>query len=516
MPPRAQIRTKKPQILSDAAPLAFAAGRSRASLFDEEATNRMQSFLLSLPDPDDTLKCAGLTRMDLRRLEKDDEVTQCMAKRIGAVVGTPWRLEPNETRISKFLFSELEPHIEHIIRGALESIFYGYSVQEVIFRKGSRIGIDRIERRPFEWFFFGQDGTLRFRPNDGSAGVDGIVCDPRKYILARHEASTRNPYGEAILSRLWWPVYYRAQLWRFRMQYLERFGMPITVGKTAGDKIGFAHTLSQLASNSSVAVDIQDDVAFVEAASNGDQFSKTEAELCARIQKLILGQTLTSQVGERGSYAAANVHYEVMQDQRNADIRMVTRAVQQLVDTLAMLNGMAPPRFVMADDTGLEKERAERDKILVEAGMLKLSKSYLLDRYDFVEGDFEIVEATAPAQQEGVEDTAVIDEPEAGQRFAFAGQPQRFTPQQQAIEEATDRLLEQVPEPLPTDALLAAVKAATDPADLAVRLSLLLDDADPRFAELLARAQFAAQTLGYVVAEQEAPSPPSTARREEG
>lgn len=500
MPPRAQIRPKKQQILSDAASLAFAVGRSKA-IFEEEATNRMQSFLLSLPDPDDTLKGAGLTRVDLRRLEKDDEVTQCIGKRIGAVVGTPWRLEPNETRISKFLFSELEPHIEYIIRGAMESIFYGYSVQEVVFRKGSRIGIDRIERRPFEWFFFGPDGTLRFRPNDGSAGVDGIVCDPRKYILARHEASTRNPYGEAILSRLWWPVYYRSQLWRFRMQYLERFGMPITVGKTSGDKIGFANTLSQLASNSSVAVDIQDDVAFVEAASNGDQFSKTEAELCARIQKLILGQTLTSQVGERGSYAAANVHYEVLQDQRNADIRMVSRVVQGLIDTLASLNGMAAPQFVMADDTGLEKERAERDKILVDSGMVKFTKGYLMDRYDFVEGDIVVPEEAAPVAPEAQPEEATPDETTKGEEITLSAVPaQRFTPQQQAIEDATDRLMATVSDPIPPDALLAAVKAATDPADLAVRLSLLLDEADPRFTESLARAQFAAQMLGYVVA----------------
>jgi len=191
-----------------------------------------------------------------------------------------------------------------------------------------------------------------------------------------------------------------------------------------------------------------------------------------------------------------------MQDRRNADIRMVTRVVQGLVDTLSELNGWAPSTFVMADDTGLELERAERDKILVEMGGIKLTKEYFLDRYDFVEGDFEIAETPqpliAPPQDDAPDEVA--GETASAELSARMALPKRFTPQQEAIERGADRLIAKVSDPIPADALLSAVKAATDPADLAVRLSLLIDEADPRFTEFLARAQFAAQTLGYVVA----------------
>ena len=485
----------------------FAVGAKRNAMYSEEATNRLAEFMLSLPDPDDTLKQAGLTRADLRRLEKDDEVTQCLDKRMEAVVGTPWRLEPGNSRNAKWLAEEIAPHIHDLMKSAMDAIWYGYSVQEVVYaKKGGKIGIDFVAIKPFEWFFFAPDGSLRYRPNDGSAGIEGLPCDPVKYLLTRADASYRNPYGEALLSRLWWPVYFRAQLWRFRMQYLERFGMPITVGKTQGDRAEFANTLSLLASNASIAIGDMDDVSFVETATSGEAFSAAEAELCARIQKLILGQTLTSSVGKSGSYAAAKVHQDVMQDKRNADIRLVTKTVQYFINNLSHLNGFDAPLFVMADDTGLERERAERDVLLVNAGVLKLTEEYLLERYDYEAGDFELVaEQPEPEATEPEGDT--VNPEMSVKMMTFAKRKQQFTPQQQAIEDAADDLMRKVPEPINLEAMLSAVKAATDPADLAVRLSLLLDQQDPRFTELLARAQFAAQTLGYVVAEQEAPQP---------
>lgn len=496
---------------------AFAIGRKDLGLTSEIATDRLAQWLQFLPDPDLTLKAAGLSRAQLRRLEKDDEVTQCWEKRLESVIGVPWRLEPNQTRNSKWLTQELTPHMDGLIRGALEARLYGYSVQEVTYRPGSRVGIQRIGSKPFEWFFFNPTGELRYRPNDGSDGVEGIPCDPRKFLLTTNRATYANPYGEALISRLWWPVYYRAQLWAFRLQALERYGMPLTVGKTMGDRAEFASQLSQLAANAVVAIGDQDSVTFAEAAQTGEAFSKAEQELVARIQKLILGQTLTSQMGDTGSYAAAQVHYQVQTDKRNADIDLVTGTVQRLIDTLCELNGIDPPRFVMADDTGLEMARAQRDALLVEKGIVKLTKEYLMDRYDFVEGDFEIEEKqpVPPAlQPTGADPEAPEEDDEAEETNAemaahlitLRKRKTQFTPQQQAIENAADALLAKVPEPIPLSAMLQAVKAAQDPADLAVRLSLLLDQQDPRFTELLARAQFAATTLGYVVAEQAAPT----------
>jgi hypothetical protein len=106
-----------------------------AYLQSEIAVSRILMYLTSIPDPDLLLSKAGISRYQLRQLELDDEVAQCMDTRREAVVATPWHLEPNQTRVGKWLTSVLEPHIETLKRGVLDARFYGYSVFEIIYRK---------------------------------------------------------------------------------------------------------------------------------------------------------------------------------------------------------------------------------------------------------------------------------------------------------------------------------------------------------------------------------------------
>lgn len=473
-----------------------------ASLYTEEAVSSMTAVLSRFPDPDDMLVKAGLTRASLRPLEYDDEIAQCIDTRREALIAVPWRLEPQQGRASKRLTAILEPHIENLIRGAFEAVLYGYSVQEVVYRQESGgIGIDRVYVKPLEWFYIGTDGKLMHRQQTG--GLD-IECDPRKFILTRRQPSYRQPYGEALLTRLYWTAFFRGHGRKFWAKFLERFGEPLLVGKVKDQK-KFVADVAALGLAAGLPVQPDDEIQHI-AVTQAGEFERFENALSKSIQKIILGQTLTSDVGSTGSFAAAKVHDNVRHDKRNADIRLVSHSVQGLIDTLCQLNGWQSPSFVMADGTGLERERAERDKILVEAGIIKLTKDYVIDRYDFEEGDFEIPEAAPEVGAGETASEAVVADMSAS-LATFRRQKIKFTPQQQAIEDAADDLMQKVPEPIRIDAMMAAVKAATDPADLAVRLSLLLDQQDPRFTELLARAQFAAQTLGYVVAEQEAPQP---------
>jgi hypothetical protein len=474
------------------------------SLYSEEAVHSFSTFLTKFPDPDDMLVKAGLTRASLRVLEYDDEVAQCIDTRREALIATPWRMEPQQSRASKRIHELLEPHAEDIIRGAFDAVLYGYSVQEAVYtRTGQGIGIESISAKPIEWFYLRADGVLMYR---SMVKGEDIECDLRKYLLTRRQPSYRQPYGESLLTRIYWTAFFKGHGRKFWAKFLERFGEPLLVGKVA-DQEKFVKDVAALGLAAGLPVQKDDTVESIAVTQSGE-FERFENALTRSIQKMVLGQTLTSDVGSTGSFAAAKVHDQVRQDKRNADIRLVTRTMQGLVDTLCALNGWGtPPKFVMADGTGLERERAERDKILVESGMLKLTKDYLMDRYDFEEGDFEIVDTPETPATPLPANEPVADEEMAARIIAMRPAKQVFTPQQQAIEDGVDDLMIKVPEPINMEAMLAAVKAATDPADLAVRLSLLLDQQDPRFTELLARAQFAAQTLGYVVSEQESPKP---------
>lgn len=366
----------------------------RKLLQSEIAVDRMVSFLTTIQDPDELLQKAGIKRYHLRQLEMDDEISQCKDTRVEAVVATPWRLEPNQHRIGKFLTSILEPHIETLKRGVLEARFYGYSVMEIIYKQVEKgIGIERLSLKPLEWFQPMRDGSLKFFPNDGSGGIEGVDCDPLKFLLSRYNASYRNPYGEALLSRLYFPVTWRRESWQMWLNFLETFGEPIILGQVRNYK-DFVEAMVAQGVRSTVAwesIDGEDKVQPITASTPGE-FDRLEAAILRRIQKLILGQTLTSDVGSNGSYAVAAIHNEVRNDKRRADMRMVQRTGQQLVNNLAILNGVEPPKFIMADDSGLEMSRAQRDSILlpVLAGSgLQFTRGYFEDRFDIFSSDLE-------------------------------------------------------------------------------------------------------------------------------
>ena len=528
-----------------------------AFLGQELAIEQVLSLLSRLPDPDLVLLANGVSRADLRKLETDDEISAALETRREAVIATPWRLEPAEGEPVRWLHETLEPHIETLIRGTWSALPYGYAVQEVVYRPGPRVGIDRVVEKPLEWFEPRRDGTLWYTPSDGMGSGVPIEVDSRyKFLLTRRNPTYRNPYGEALLSRCYWPWFFRHNGWRFWMRFLERFAEPLLLGQVF-DPSGFVTALQGMGLEAVVGVGKEESISAVTPGAAGE-FEKVEMALGRRIQKLILGQTLTSEVGDTGSYAAAQVHNEVRQDKRNADLRLVTQTAQRLVEALWTLNALPglPPRFVLADDTGLEIARAERDAKLVQAGVLRLTEAYLLDRYDFVPGDFTVTAPgpsaadmakllagqggqppmgaadgaeddpegegeDAPAEDEGAGDAtarngrrgqARLSRPAATRGDAGTSRPsptplaangQRFTADQELVESLTAAALAQAASPIPAAAVRSAILAEEGPEDLATRLAALYQGQDAgAFRALMERSLFAADVLGYVTAEQ--------------
>ena len=372
----------------------LAAKPQRKLLQSEVAVSRMMTFITSVPDPDEMLAKAGIKRYQLRQLELDDEVAQCIDTRREAVVATPWRVEPNQSRVGKFITSAIEPHVEAMKRGVMDAVFYGYSVMEVIYKPIEKgIGIDRISLKPLEWFSPMQSGGLKYFPDDGSGGTDGLDCDPMKFLLTVSNGTYKNPYGESLLSRLWFPVTWRREGWQMWLQFLETFGEPIILGAVRDYKT-FVEAMQAQGVRSTVAWEsMGDDKIDTITASTPGEFDRLEQAILRRVQKLILGQTLTSDVGSNGSYAVAAIHNEVRNDKRRADMRKVMATGQQLVNNLCAINGIKDiPKFVMSDDSGLETSRAQRDAILapvLKISGLQLTREYYLRNFDYTDQDIE-------------------------------------------------------------------------------------------------------------------------------
>lgn len=510
-----------------------------AALWSDQAISQLIELFTKIPETDELLTQAGITRASLKKLETDDEIFQGLRTRREAVVSTPWRLEGGDEKTNAFLQEELKPLMELIVAGAWKAVPYGYSVMEAVYRKreDGKVGLSTVAVKPMEWFDPRPDGELRYFAPD-YAMTDGQVVDQvYKFFLTRNDATYQNPKGEALLSRLYWPWFFRFNGWRFWAQFLERFGQPLLVGK--GNKPAeLVKALVQAHQDAAIAVGIQDSVEAIQPTSSGEAFEKLEQAIVRRFQKLILGQTLTSDTGAKGggSYALGQVHAEVKEGLRRADIRLVRRTVQNIINALCALNGMTKeiPEVVFSDDAGLEEARSKRDETLSKLGV-KFTKDYFLDRYDLREDDFELGpvpsnqptlpngQPTVPGSDGGASGVPTggsvpLDEegnpvnPQAGmsrnliESLVFArkriADPKRFTPAQQAVEDLADLALSQCGQPVDTAKIKSAVLAAKDPQDLVERLSLLYSHADrATFQALLEQSLFVADVIGYTHAE---------------
>jgi len=467
-----------------------AAPASRAGLNVAQATFDIASATAKFPDPDEMLRKAGLTRALLRPLESDEEVSQCLETRREALISVPWRLEPNEDPNHDWLQAEIEAVFEPLMRSCFNAVPYGYSVSEVVYgdKEDGKFGIISLMEKPFEWFEPKADGTLIYR----SSRFGDIEGDPLKYLVTVRSPSYRQPYGEALFTRLYWTVFFKVHGRKFWAKFLERFGEPLLIGQVA-DQEKFVGDVLALGLAAGLPVQPGDQVSHV-AVTQAGEFDRFDQNLVTTIQKVILGQTLTSQMSSSGgSFAAAQVHNQVRMDKRNADIRLCAGTIQKLINNLLTLNGMPLGiKFVMSDGTGLEADRAARDGLMVEKGILKLTKDYILDRYDYKEGDF-VMAGDPPKPGEPEPAT-----PPKKVAMAALTMAPKFTSKQQVIEDGVVNALEAVESPISDDDMRRVVMAATSPEDLEGRLAILLRDADlERFREAHARAVFAAGIIGY-------------------
>lgn len=507
-------RSEAPVVADNTSP-----GATAAKLYTDVAIEDVVTQMTRIPDPDEVLQQAGVPRHKLSVLLYDDEIAQAFETRLDALLSVPMRLEPSEGDQAVELEKMIKPRLRDAVSAIFKARMYGYSVMEAVYtqRPEGGIGLGYLGEKPFEWFEPKRDGSLVYFPVDGSGGGGGVIVDQTfKFFLTRNRATYKNPYGEALLTRLYWPWYFRQNGWKFWGKFLERFGTPLIVGKSSDPKKMVAAILAAH-SNAALGVGPDDSVETVGTnGSNSPAFEAFEAAALRRIQKVVLGQTLTSGTDNgSGNRALGQVHESVRMDKRNSDIALVEETMQRVVNAICLLNGYEPHTINFADGVGLEVERAKRDRDLHTLGV-RFSPDYFVANYDLNVEDFTLTsEADNPALPPGAADDggAPPDDgdvpPKPGVPVKASQRPShlftrkamsRFTKAQERVEQEANEALAVTPSPIPTEDVRAAIMAASDPEDLEARLFTLIGEDTPpdEFTAVLERALYAADVLGYV------------------
>lgn len=474
-------------------------------LYSHEAELALISYLTKMPDGDEVLRKAGVTRPRLKVMMYDDEIYQCVEKRQDKLESAPWRIEPTDRPESKILMDHLREWWSEIVLGAQNARWYGYSVLETIYSKPEDpclhidgntitpfIGFKWIGEKPMQWYEPKNDGRLILLANYNSTRQDQEVDQRFKHFLTRCKSTYENPLGEALLSRLYWVWFFKNSGFKFWAKFVEKFGLPMMVGKTVGktedmrDALLRAHASSVLALGTTDSVEIQ-------AANNSGNSSQTfetfDKNLERRIQKVILGQTLTSGTDNSGSRSLGEVHLEVQNAKYKADIRMIMPTIQAIINALCDINGWERHRVIIGEEKSLEEPKADRDVKLKNAGAV-LTPQYFKREY-------------------GLEDGDVIEQPQTAfnqftalprQAFNFKATANKLSPEQQEVEELTDGQDEL--QLLKPDQVKELVFKSDSPESLAYNLMQLIPGAtQTQFTANLDQALYAADVLGYVTAQ---------------
>ena len=445
------------------------------------------TFTLSESDVDEVLKRANLTRTDLLKLLYDDEIYGCISRRTAAVMGNAWHIEGDNT---DWLYEAVSVVYEDAVRIMMQALWIGSSIGELIWQDGEQKTIRAIVPRVIEQFKADADGNLIWK----SPGGGEVAVIPEKVLRGAVNVNETNPYGDALLSRVYWAWFAKNYAEQFWNKFAERHASPITVIKSAvntanrdeaqRDLAALAAAGSQGVADGVVAMSDQDTIEFITANDDGTAHEKYTRHQIQRIQKTLLGRVLTSEL-ETGSRAAQETDDGFTRDIADADLTFVERGINHLVDCLLTINGIDAEGvyFVYERAQAIDKERWERDVALLNTGKIELTEQYYRDNYGLEPQHFRVV-TTAPAT------------PKLSLSLS------QLTPGAQEVEDGITAALKHAPEMLGVEAVLAVAREARDETDLMRRLVLLYDDHDDsQYTDWLAGALALAAAQGYVHAD---------------
>lgn len=335
--------------------------------------------------------------------EKDAHLYSCLQTRKLAVAGRDLDVVPAggsavDEDAAAFVREALGgvDNLEDSLVDLMDAVGKGFAVTEIIWdvKGGKVLPAALLKRAARRFTFTGPHGACTApRLLTEAQPVYGEELTADKFVVHVYRAGSDQPERGGLLRVLSWIYLFKNYAMKDWVSFCEVFGMPLRLGvyspsATREDRAALVEAVTRLGSDAAGVISESTRIEFVEAAKKGDggPYSALIGALNAEISKAVLGQTLTTEVGGNGSYAAGKVHEAVRQDIAAADARSLARTItRDLVRPLVRFNfGLdvkAPAvKFKLGGPVDLTA-LAQRDRILTEMG-LTLPEKYLRDTYN--------------------------------------------------------------------------------------------------------------------------------------
>jgi phage gp29-like protein len=368
-------------------------------LVTREQVLTFQRFIGILPNPDKVIQQNGGVSKIFPELKNDPHIWSCMQSRKAGVLSQDWDIFDRDANsdVSQFIrkiFQKLD--VFNLMNNILESVFTGMQVLEIIWEydeNGNYIPKDIIPK-PLEWFYYDEQNILKFRKRDS---LKGDFLPESKFLIPRNLPTYSNPYGESLLAKCYWPATIKNVGFRFWMNFLEKYGLPIIIGQytyspTPEELQSLSDRLNELVESQTIATpnDINIDIRDIGQSKSVELYAQLIRMANAEISKALLSETLTTEL-EHGSYAASATHFKVREDVILSDKILVENTLNILCDYITKLNfpKMQSPIFKFRTQRNLSFD-IDNDVKLASIDNFQFKKEYFMKKYDLNENEFYI------------------------------------------------------------------------------------------------------------------------------
>lgn len=398
--------------------VSFAETRQRGSLSEQIATRDRSmdmSFGFILPNPDPILKRQGKDISVYRDMRSRASVGGPIRRRKAAVKALEWRVERGKAsaRVTRLCSDVLATYdMDTLLNEITDAVLFGYQPLELMWGpfNGAMAPLQVIGK-PQEWFFFDNAAQLRFRSRQQP--LQGEELEPRKFLLARQEASYANPYGFPDLSMCFWADTFMRGGLKFWVTFTEKYGTPWLVGKqprgTPGPEVNaLLDKLEAMIQDAVAAIPDDSSIDILEAGDKGasaDLYERLLMYCRSEINIALLGQNQSTEANSNRASATAGL--EVANTIRDGDAKLAAAAMNQLLRWITDLHDgeQAPaPTFELFEEEDVNVTQAERDETLTRAGV-NFQPQYWKRVYKLQEGDIadkpEVITSQVPASLPG-------------------------------------------------------------------------------------------------------------------
>jgi phage gp29-like protein len=233
--------------------------------------------------------------------------------------------------------------------------------------------------------------------------------------------------------------------------------------------------------------------------ASSDAFERFKTSMDSEISKVILGQTLTTEVGDKGTQALGTVHKSVMESFISADKTLVKSFFEDVAWIYGQLNDATAdsPVFEWEQEEDEKNSLATRDKTLADTGMVRFTKAYFMRKYNFEEGDIDEVQKQEPPP---IDPNGNPGNPNKENNQPMANFAETGFPDQDALDKFMTSIPAGAMQGLAEDALkpvITGIMEGKDFEQVMEHLAKVYPDMDSaRLEEVLARAIFVAEVWG--------------------